>query len=53
MAVLFLAPRLAVHAIMRVQKHHQAGIGNGCPYRLKRVVVQPFPYAFRAHNDPF
>ena len=42
--VLFLAPRLAVYSIVRVQEHDEAGLRECPPYRLERIVVEALAY---------
>lgn len=45
------APLLAVHAVVRVEEHDEAGVLECGPHGLERVVVEAVPEAARAHDD--
>lgn len=50
MPVLARAPRLPVHAVVRVQEHDEPRIRERGPHRLERVVVQAVSEAAGAHD---
>lgn len=51
MPVIALSPRLAVHAIVRMQEHDQARLRKRTPDRLEALVVESLPDALAAHDD--